>query len=91
MNDWGYACVAKLLADRHRRSRAPGRSHVRGAVRPLTVRRSRFRLSVLTRHARFERRQHVLDDVVGMFEPDREAHQAVADAELGALLPASSR
>src|SRR5271165_486804 len=33
----------------------------------------------------FQRRQHVLDDVVGMLEPDREAYQAVADTEFGAL------
>src|SRR4051794_35627196 len=31
-------------------------------------------------------RQQILDDVVGMLEPDRQAHQAVADAEFGALL-----
>src|SRR5271167_2806135 len=33
----------------------------------------------------FQRRQHVLDDVVGMLEPYRKAYQAVADTEFGAL------
>src|SRR5439155_11034543 len=34
---------------------------------------------------RFQSRKHVIDNIVGMFEPDRHTHQSVADAELGAL------
>ncbi len=34
---------------------------------------------------RIERAEHVFHDIVGMFEPDRYAHQPVADAEFGAL------
>jgi hypothetical protein len=34
---------------------------------------------------RIERGEHVFHDIVGMFEADGDAHQPVADAELGAL------
>src|ERR1051326_2566139 len=34
---------------------------------------------------RLKRREHILDDIVRMFEAGRDAHQSVADAELGTL------
>src|SRR5690348_5168415 len=35
---------------------------------------------------RLQRRHHIVDQIVGMLEPARQADHAVADAELGALL-----
>ena len=87
MNDWSYGCVAKLLAARDRR-RPRTRPTATGDRQP----RHRERRAVsLARATAFQRRQHVLDQIVGMLEPARQPHQPVADAELGALLPASSR
>ncbi len=71
MNDWGYACVAKLLAT----------AIAEAATRPVA---SAAVPRALRLH-RLQRGEHVLNDVVGMFEADRNAHQPVADAELGAL------
>ena len=81
MNDWSYACMAKGLGSGHRRSRA---------ARPVaSCRRLRLPLydRVLTAASDFiQRRQQILDHVVGVLEPGRKPHQPVADAELGALL-----
>src|SRR5450755_2321953 len=37
-----------------------------------------------------QRRLHILDQIIGMFEPDREADEAFADAEFGARLRCQS-
>ncbi len=40
---------------------------------------------------RLQRRQHVLDDIVGMFEADRNADQAVGDARVRRVAAGASR
>ena len=74
MNDWSYGCIAKLLAGAIHEAAA--RSTVTATARAPTARASH----------RFQRRQHVLDQIVGVLEPARQPHHAVADAEVGALL-----
>src|ERR1700722_569508 len=48
------------------------------------INRDRLRPGMTSSH-RLKRREHVLDDTVGMFETDREPHQSVGDADLGTL------
>ena len=84
MNDWSYACVAKLLAAAI--AEAATRPVASAAAQPTQPRMRRSSATDrASAHTAVQRREHVLDDIVGMFEPDRNPHQAVADAELGAL------
>ena len=78
MNDWGYACVAKLLASCDHRSGYPPDS-IGGRLRPL-IRPAGFCYRLCNGSHRFQRGEHVLNDVVGMFEADGNPHKAVADA-----------
>ena len=85
MNDWSYACMAKGL----------GIAIAEAAARPVM---SATALSYLMPNAlsapnRFasaqtciQRRQQILDQVVGMLKPGGKPHQPIADAEFGALL-----
>ena len=79
MNDWSYGCVAKLLAGAiiRRRSRV---ATVTATARPAAAAEAV--------HTAFNAGHQVFDQVVGMLEPARQPHHAVADAELGALLAA---
>ena len=77
MNDWSYGCIAKLLAGAIHE--AATRSTVTATARAAAARAVSHRL---------QRRQQVLDQIVGMLEPARQPHHAVADAEVGALLAA---
>ena len=100
MNDWGYGCVAKLLAaaiaeaaTRPITSAAAHRDAGRHAGEARYAVKGHLLFRSLERRAsdakrqsyRLERREHVFDDIVGMFEPAGDTHQAVADAKLGTL------
>src|SRR6185369_3792499 len=57
------------------------------STRPRAVRRSPPPRTAASKSSnRLQRRHHVVDQIVGMLEPARQANHAVTDAEVGALL-----
>ena len=77
MNDWSYACMAKGL----------GNAIAEAAQRPVMSATGDVTSGSADLTSRLlQRRQQILDQVVGMLEAGRKPDQPVADAKLGALL-----